>query len=152
MGSSRSCCGKHKPPNSAAAHIQHLFLPPITYPEQVGGGILLFTGSLMLTEDLSAYHVVKNSSQCKRQNIKTWECRVMSLDSQVGRVLKKKRAVYRTGHFLLQGSVRALHMGAHKNTAPNCKNKNEEIHLGSIINCVVPKFRCLRSNSKYLRM
>ena len=63
----------------------------------------------MLTEDLSAYHAVKNSSQCKRQNTKTWEYRLMSLDSQVGRVLK--RAAYRTGHFLLQGPGGALHMG-----------------------------------------
>lgn len=64
----------------------------------------------MLTEDLSTYHAVKNSSQCKRQNIKTWECRVMSLDSQAGRV-KKKRAAYRSGHFLLQEGG-ALHVGS----------------------------------------
>lgn len=70
----------------------HSFPTLITRPVQVGRGTLFFTGSLKPTADPSAYFAIRFHNQCKRQNIKTWEYRVMSINPQVGKdVLSKKK-------------------------------------------------------------
>lgn len=128
----------------------HTFIPTlITRPVQVGRGTLFFTGSLKPTADPSAYFAIRVHNQCKRQNIKTWEYRVMSVNPQVGKdvLSKKKSSAYRTtGPFLLQGPGKALHTRALNDTKKvlmtalpqTAKIKNKEIHLGQYygLNCV----------------
>lgn len=92
----------------------HSFPTLITRPVQVGRGTLFFTGSLKPTAGPSVYLAIKFHNQCKRQNIKTWEYRVMSVNPQVGKdVLRKKKssANRTTGPFLLRGPGKALHTG-----------------------------------------